>query len=617
MRSRTRSAAIAVVASLAVGLTACAPDDVDRVVPGSALTVAQSAPVTSLNPAVLGQDTAADAGLATVTNSGFWREEPTGERVAQERFGSIRVDSDDPFTVTYTVHEGVRWSDGAPVDAADLLLAWAVGTTHRTGGDPDAEGRPATRWDTGAGRDRGLDLVTEVPEVGGDGRSITLVYDSPVADGEAAFDVLPVSAHGTVMLGHPGEYDTADDAKQALIAAVRDDDLDWLAPVSRAFREDYVLDGSVPPEAAIGNGAYLFDRAGDDGSVELHANPDFVWGPSARIERLTVRSIPDADARAAAVASGEIDVAAVPATAEAVETAEEAAGHRIAAGTAFDHIDLQTAGGGVFDPATYGGDETRAQAVRAAFLATVPRDAMLAELVTPYAPDATVRASAVRAPDPVAADDAVSGADAEPVPTATGSADDPDIARAMDLLAEANVPDPTVRLLFGEGDARRTAAFARIAASAAEAGIVVVDVSRADWAAALAGSPTAYDAALFAWDADPSAPLALAAGFDTAGAQNLYGWSDERVDGLVAEAGAQTDAASLDAVLADLDAAIADHAWTLPLFAVPIVTLWSDAVAEVPAASGPDGVLAAFSQWMPTGVRGTGSPTPRDSVSPG
>ena len=36
------------------------------------------------------------------------------------------MDSEDPLTVTYTVNDGVEWSDGEPVDASDLLLDWAV-----------------------------------------------------------------------------------------------------------------------------------------------------------------------------------------------------------------------------------------------------------------------------------------------------------------------------------------------------------------------------------------------------------------------------------------------------------------------------------------------------------
>ncbi|MBZ4485883.1 ABC transporter substrate-binding protein [Microbacterium sp. cx-55] len=606
MRWRTRFTATIVVAALAVGLSACAPDDTDRLVPGSAITVALDAPVTSLNPAVLGQDGAANTALAALTTSGFWRRDAAGERVPQDRFGSIRVQSRDPLTVIYTVNDGVRWSDGARVDAADLLLTWAAGTTHRTGGKPDADGLPETRWNTGAGPDRGLDLVAETPEIGDDGRSITLVYTSPAADWESAFDAPPVAAHRVAMLGHPDDDLDTPAAKAALIAAVQDDDLDWLAPVSRAYREDFAL-GAVGANNAVTNGAYLIDAVSADGTrVDLRANPDGIGGPSPRVERVTVQAIPNAAERLAAVSRGDVDIAAAPATSESVAFAGQAAGAAVALGTGFDHLDLQTAGGGVFDPATYGGDEERARTVRTAFLATVPRAALLAALATPFVPDAEVRRSAVRPPDPVG--------DPHPLPTPEASApapetppspetspapdDAPDIDRARDLLAEADVPNPTVRLLFPANDSRRAAAFGLLAASAAEAGITLVDASRADWASRLS-TPGEYDAALFAWDADPSAPVALAAGYATAGAANVSGWSDDTVDDLIAQLGAETDADARDPILDALDEQIAAQAWSLPLVPVPIVTVWSDAVTSVRPAAAANGVLTGFADWVP------------------
>ena len=334
---------------------------------------------------------------------------------------------------------------------------------------------------------------------------------------------------------------------------------------------------------------------------------------------MTVQAIPDAAERLRAVASGDVDIAAVAATAQLASLAGDAHDAAVALGTGFDHVDLQTAGGGVFDPATYGGDEQRAHAVRAAFLATIPRADLLVQLVTPFVPDAATRRSAVRAPAPVG--------DPHPLPTpstptpstpepTTAKTGAPDIAHAKELLAEAKVPDPTVRLLFPAGDERRAAAFTRIAASAAEAGITVVDASRADWATVLADAPNEYDAALFSWDADPSAPVALAAGFATAGATNVDGWSDDTVDGLAAQAGAETDADARDRLLDALDEAIVERAWTLPLFPVPILTVWSEAVTGVPPSGTADGVLAGFPEWTPTEAAETGSDSPRDSVPP-
>ena len=51
-----------------------------------------------------------------------------GPQLHQQRLSSApaRWISLDPLTVTYTVNEGVSWSDGTPVSAADLVLSWGA-----------------------------------------------------------------------------------------------------------------------------------------------------------------------------------------------------------------------------------------------------------------------------------------------------------------------------------------------------------------------------------------------------------------------------------------------------------------------------------------------------------
>ena len=72
-------------------------------------------------------------GNATANNNinylaldGFNYYNDTPELVQNTSFGSYEKVSDDPLTVKYTIADGVNWSDGTPVDAADLLLHWAA-----------------------------------------------------------------------------------------------------------------------------------------------------------------------------------------------------------------------------------------------------------------------------------------------------------------------------------------------------------------------------------------------------------------------------------------------------------------------------------------------------------
>lgn len=572
MRRRALVTTLALIGLLAGVVVGCSADE-DRVVPGSSLTVATAAPVTSLNPLVLGQDSAADRDLAALTSGSFWQREADGTRSANERFGTVRVLSRDPFTVRYTLDASATWSDGAAVDAADLLLTWVARTTHRT----DAAGE--THWDAGAGAGQALDLVSQVPEIGDDGRSVTLVYDTPYADWQLAFDAPPVAAHVLVDLAYPGRYADAAAAKTAFTDAVRAGDLDWLAPVSRAFREDFRLDGDIPAAARVTAGAYDIARIADEGrAIDLTAADR---ASAARVERVQVRAMQDPAERVAAVAGGGADLAAAAAGEGLVDAATAAGGSRVSAGDAFDHLDLQTAGGGVFDPASYGGDADRAHRARAAFLSTVPRQQMLDDLVRPLLAAEPLRQGMIEA----------GGQAVAASPSSTPDSAAPPATDAAGL---------TVRVLYPAGDERRAAEFALMSESASRAGVTLVDVSSPDWGDVLRGQPGAYDAALFAWSPDPAATVAQATVFHTAAVQNVYGWSDEEVDALVVDASSALDRTQRDQLLARLDEAVSDRAWALPLFAVPQLTVWSDALAGPPAEVSGDRILATFASWRPS-----------------
>ena len=92
--------------------------------------------------------------------------------------------SDNPLTVKYTVNDGVKWSDGTPVTAADLVLQWAAFSGYYN--DADADGQEGYVLLLLRRRHHGLGL-TDFPEIGADGRSITVKYSKPFADWEIAF----------------------------------------------------------------------------------------------------------------------------------------------------------------------------------------------------------------------------------------------------------------------------------------------------------------------------------------------------------------------------------------------------------------------------------------------
>ena len=131
-------------------------------------------------------------------------------------------------------------------------------------------------------------------------------------------------------------------------------------------------------------------------------------------------------------------------------------------------LQLQAAGGGAFDPASYGGDAAVASAVRRAFLLTVPRDAIVSDVIRPLWPEATVAGALL----PTVGPDA--GGDVAP----SGPAD---IAGARRLLADAGVTEPVVvRVLANTTDPLRAEMLTLLTATAADVGFEVEPYTTVD-----------------------------------------------------------------------------------------------------------------------------------------
>lgn len=132
MKIRRIGAVGAIVATSALVLSACAsPDNEgegggDTGLEGTSVSVGWNQPFYSQNNLTSRGNAAANANILYLTTSVFNYYDGDLELQRNEDFGTYEVVSEDPFTVKYTVNEGVTWSDGAPVDAADVFLYWAA-----------------------------------------------------------------------------------------------------------------------------------------------------------------------------------------------------------------------------------------------------------------------------------------------------------------------------------------------------------------------------------------------------------------------------------------------------------------------------------------------------------
>lgn len=572
------------------------------IVEGSDVAVAVPEPFTSLNPATsFGRSSATNADIAWLTGGAFAYYDDGYRLVEDTSFGTAEVVAEDPLTVRYQVAADARWSDGTPVDAADLLLAWAADSGALN--TPDFDDAEFVDPETGRYTDEfpedvvffdgrigaGLEHATQTPQLGDDGRTLFVHFDEYLPTWQTAL-APGVPAHALQALVS-GDDEDADEAKADLIAAILDRDGTALGDLARTWNDAYNIDetaGDRTPEDAallLSAGPYVV-TAIDAETVTLDANPEYRGNRRPTIETITVRFSPEPLETVELLADGEVDIATVEPTEDTAAALLDVDGVSVVAGTdsRVEHLDLQFADGrtGVFANPL----------VRQAFLHVVPRQQILDALVTPIQPDAVLLDSFLLRPGAEGYADAAAE---------NGSADyaTTDVDVAVDLLAEAGVAAPAVCLLFDPASDARQQQFDLIQESAARAGFTVTDCSSPDWQGLL-GVAGAYDAALFAWDTTRLGPGAAGAIFRSDSAlANFNRYADPDVDTLVDELARATDPGEQARLAAEIDTHLFEDAYGLPLFAYPTLTAVSAEIENVTRSPLARGVFWNAWEWAP------------------
>ena len=603
MKTKRISGLIAATAASALLLSGCATGAAD-IVEGSSISVGWNQGFYSANSSTSNGNASANANILYMANSGFNYYDAESTLIKNTEFGTYELVSSDPLTVKYTVNSGVKWSDGAAVDASDMLLAWAANScllnnVEATYDEETGEVTNQDELDAGVFFDSascGGDLgqVTQTPVISDGGRSVTLVYDSQIVDWELLFGI-GVSAHVTTQVAFPDEELTDEAAKQKLIDAINNKDLAVLAPISKAWSTAYdMTDYPENTDLLVSNGAYVITGLVADQSVTLTANPDYSWGPSPKVETITVRIISEPLAAVQALANGEVDLISPQATADILDALKEYEDFIEVVGggeAVYEHIDLTFDNAGPFDPASYDGDADKALKVRQAFLKAIPRDKIVGDLINPINPSAEVMNSFTQLPGYPWYDEMVA---------ANGSAEyayDPEGALA--LLEEAGVSTPVdVKLLFSSTNPRRGLQYVLIKEAAAEAGFNVVDGSSPTWSADL-GSGT-YDAALFAW-VSTSTSVSGGQGIFVGGAgNNLTGYANTEVDALYKSLSTEFDPEVQKDLLTQIETLLWADAYGTTVFQHPGVTAYNKNKLSgvVPAPLSPN-MFWNFWEWTP------------------
>ena len=578
MRFARISKAVGVAAVAALALSACAANQgttdggsTDSESTGGSVRVVEVNAFSSFNSNTANGNVDINGKIAYATHSGFNYITDELKVEPLEDFGTYEKVSEDPLTVKYTVNEGVNWSDGEPVDADDLMLLWAVNSGHFNDATLNEEGETVsgTTYFDYAGDTSGLSL-TDVPEIGDDGRSITMTYSEPFADWEVAFGAMTdggVSTPAHVVAEKAGLADG--DALIELIQNTPAGDPANPAPVNEELKAvaDFWNTGfdtkSLPSDASLylSNGPFIVSEIDPENSMTLTRNEDYNWGPEPKIDEIIVRYIGDAPAQVQALKNGEVDIIAPQASADTVEQLEAIDGVTINSGNqlSYDHVDLNFSG--VF------ADEN----VRTAFMKVIPRQAIVDSIVKKLNPDAAPLDSQIFLSDQDGYEDSAAN---------NGSSEyaEVDVEGAKELLAGAT---PEVRIMYNKDNPNRADAYTLIAQSASEAGFKVVDggLGASDWGSAL-GTGT-YDASIFGWINSGVGVTGVPQLFKTGAASNYSGFSNPEADALMDQLILETDVEKQKELQIQIDKLIWDSSFGLPLFQSPGVDAHSDSIGGI------------------------------------
>ena len=565
MRFGRISKAVGIAAAAALALSGCATQGggggttaQPTAKSGGTVTVAEVNGFSSFNSGTADTNVDINGRIGYATHSNFIYIDNKLNIVKNDKFGKYEKVSDNPLTVKYTINEGVKWSDGAQVSAADMVLTWAANSGYYDSAN--------TKYFTTAADTTGLNL-TDFPEIGSDGRTITLKYSKPFADWELALGTagnngIDVPAHVVAKKAGLADENALVNLLKAIPRGAGSGDTATLKKAADFWNTGFDSK-TLPADSSLylSSGPFVVKDMVPDQSMTLVRNKDYNWGPIPKVDQVVARYIGEAPAQVQALKNGEADIIAPQASADTLEQLKATPGVTVQTDKqlAYDHLDLNYSG--VFAD----------QNVRTAFMLTVPRKDIVDKIIKKLDPEATPLDSQLFVPAQAAYADSVKN---------NGSSDysDVNIDKAKSLLAGKT---PEIRIMYNKDNPNRVDAFSLIRESAAKAGFKIVDggLGKAEWSKALGDG--SYDATIFGWINAGVGVSGVPQIFKTGAGNNFNGFSSPEADKLMNELLVTTDKAKQDDLQKQIDALIWKSSYGLPLFQSIGVDAYSDKVTGV------------------------------------
>lgn len=546
----TRSAkfALAAAASAALAVSLLTPA---QAASRSTVILHETNSITGLNCSLSATNSTTCSAVSYLQGAGFNYYNNKKELVKNTVFGSYKVvkNTATDFRTQWTVNPGRVWSDGTPITGEDLLLSHVLNSDAYSiaAGLGDPKSKTAKPAFNGLGYSSVYDSnIVGEPVLSADKMTVTLQFKKKIANwdlygpGPTPVHTLVLMAEGATKLGTVAENEAA---RARFVKAFKDKDSTLLKKMGKVWSEDYTItsvDSKTNPLLLVGNGGFLIDNAVAKTSVTLKKNPKYNSGPalSGSIDTVVFKFIGDGTAAAQALANGELDVYAGQATADGVAKLKAIKNVNVVGKdeVAYEHWDLHY--DTVPDEAPYTGlfsvkDGAKSKALRQAFLLALPRNEIMEKLIAPINGVTTPIRSTWLAPGSAAYDKLIA---------ANGSAfysrgtQETRNASAL-ALVQKFYPDVLksplkVRVLVPGNNPRRASEFALAKANMAKVGFDLVGDVRTDWPSKLGNSD--YDAYFFAWVASSVTQRQSAEVFDSNGGNNITGYSNKAVDGIIA-----------------------------------------------------------------------------------
>lgn len=590
MSKRKLLATASIALASALAFSACTPATPTASSPGgsagstaaakgpTALSVAWNQAFYSRNSDTDYGNATANANILYLTNDtiGYYDEDLN---IAQNAsFGKYEKVSDDPLKVKITLADTATWSDGTPVTAADAVLLWgAVSTNFNTVEADQVTTDDETGEVTGVEGDNvffnaaspGYTLIKDFPEISADGKELTYTWSEPFVDWETHV-MAPVGVPAHIVAKRALASTDAKAGQQAIIDAFKNNDRAALGKIAKVWNNDFNFKSTPSDkELLVGSGPYVITEMVEEQFLTVEKNENYKGMRAPKIDKLTVRIIPDAQASVQALQNGEVAITQPQSTADILQQLQALAPNvetLTQSGGTYEHVDLVFNNGGPFDPKSYGGDAEKAKKVRQAFLQTLPRQRIIDNIIKPLNPEASIRNTYNVVPGSPEYD-ATSQANGMEATYGGGS----NVDKAKALLAEAGVPSPTVRLLFAQNNTRRQQEFQLIKETAEQAGFKIVDASSKDWGQLLSTNDV-YDASLFGWQSTSLGVSQVPPNYLSKGQNNFGGFSNAQVDKLLNELNVTTDTDRQNEIVKEVEKILVDEAFGLTIFQFPEIT---------------------------------------------